>query len=296
MAAVSAAAVGLLAGCGGASSPVAVRAADAASVSVNAPGSLRPAAMARPAAAVSAPVPFVPITEPFDPGHPARAKSSPASCTSQRTTIAIEQCYENKTETADAAIDKVRQASFTRSSAAQRAAINAADRGWLSARQTVCDKAFHSGGTIDGINVGDCLLAESTARLDAVKGITPPEAVLKSTDSDDLSELYWYTAPGGTRISMIDTQGDATGGVVISWVIIAGSGGFVVHPAQFPYRDGSFAVAGKTEGANPSGHRVATGQEYQFSLDYSHLPAAPGHGAGGGWDYLPGQKPVAVWR
>jgi hypothetical protein len=95
---------------------------------------------------------------------------------------------------------------------------------------------------------------------------------------------------------MTDTQGDATGGAIISWVIIAGYDGFTVHPAQFPYRDGSFTDAGKTEGANPSGHRVTAGKEYQFSLDYSRLPAAPHQGAGGGWVYLPGKKPVAVWR
>jgi hypothetical protein len=40
----------------------------------------------------------------------------------------------------------------------------------------VCAEAFRSGGTIDGVNTAGCLLAESTARLDALKGITPAEA------------------------------------------------------------------------------------------------------------------------
>ena len=112
------------------------------------------------------------------------------------TTLAIEQCYEAKTETADAAIDAMRQASFAGASAAQQAVINGDDRGWLTARATVCAKAYQTGGTIDGINVGGCLLDESTARLDALKGITPPEAQLKSTDSTSLSQLSWYTTPG----------------------------------------------------------------------------------------------------
>jgi hypothetical protein len=207
--------------------------------------------------------------------------------------VAIEQCYEAKTETADAAIDLTRQASFASASAARQAAINAEDSGWLAARGTVCGKAYQTGGTIDGINIAACLLDESTARLNAVKGIAAPEAVLKSTDSTNPSDLSWYTTPGGSRIAMTDTQGDATGGVVISWVIIAGADGFAVNPAQFFYKDGSFTDAGKVQAPDPSGHRVAPGTKYQFSVDYSHLSADPGKG--GGWTYVPG-APVATWR
>jgi uncharacterized protein YecT (DUF1311 family) len=237
----------------------------------------------------------VPVTEPFDPGHPARATSSPASCTGLTTTLAIEQCFENKTETADAGIDTVQQASFAAASAARQAAINSEDGAWLAARQTVCDKAYHTGGTIDGVNVGGCLLDESTARLDALKNITPPEAVLKSTDSINLSDLSWYTTPEGSRIAMIDTQGDATGGGVIAWVIIAGADGFVVNPAQFTYVDGKFTDAGVVSMPSPSGHKVAAGAEYQFDIDYSHLSADPDGGKAGGFVYAPG-APVAVWH
>jgi len=138
--------------------------------------------------------------------------------------------------------------------------------------------------------------ALSPARLDALKGITPPEAVLKSTASTSPSDLSWYTTPEGSRIAMIDTQGDATGGAVIAWVIIAGADGFVVNPAQFFYSDGAFTDTGKIQGANPSGHRVTQGTEYQFSIDYSRLSADPGAGKGsGGWVYAPGTL-VAVWR
>jgi hypothetical protein len=119
--------------------------------------------------------------------------------------------------------------------------------------------------------------------------------VLKSTDSTNPSDLSWYTTPGGSRIAMTDTQGDATGGAVIAWVVIAGADGFAVNPAQFFYRDGSFTDSGTVQGADPSGHRVAPGAEYQFSIDYSHLSADPHAGKGGGWVYAPG-TPVAVWR
>src|SRR6185437_5843226 len=137
---------------------------------------------------------------------------------------------------------------------------------------------------------------ESTARMNALKGITPPEAVLKSTDSTSLINLSWYTTPKGSRIAMIDTQGDASGGVIIAWVIIGGADGFTVNPAQFSYRDGAFTDTGKIQGADPSGHQVAPGTEYQFSIDYSHLPSDPNAGKGsGGWVYSPG-TPVAVWR
>jgi uncharacterized protein YecT (DUF1311 family) len=288
MMAVSAAAIGLLAGCHGSASPTAGRATTGGATTAS------PVSSATATPAASAAVAFVPVTELFDPGHPAHARSAPASCGDQGTTVAIEQCFEAKAETADSAIDAMRQRSFVGATARQQAAINADDSGWLAARRAVCAKAYQTGGTIDGINIAACLLDESTARLDALKGVAPPEAVLKSTDSTNLSDLFWYTTPGGSRIAMIDTQGDATGGAVIAWVIIAGAGGFAVNPAQFSYRDGAFTDAGTVQGPDASGHRVAAGTEYQFSIDYSHLPAAP-RGDTAGWVYAPG-TPVAVWR
>ena len=292
MAAVSATAIGLLAGCHSSSASAAGSTPPAGSTTATASTAGTAVATPTPSSTIA----FVPVTEPFDPGHPARAISAPANCGAQDTTLAMEQCFENKTETADAGINAVQQASFANASAAQRTAINAEDSSWLAARVTVCHKAYQTGGTIDGINTANCLLDESTARLDALKGITSPEAVLKSTDSTNLSDLSWYTTPKGSRIAMIDTQGDATGGVIIAWVIIAGADGFTVNPAQFSYRDGAFTDTGTVQGPDPSGHQVAPGTQYQFSIDYSHLAADPNSAKGsGGWIYAPG-PPVAVWR
>ena len=302
MAAVSATAIGLLAGCqssSGSATGDATTAARSTAAAVSKAATASTASDAGTAAATSTPsstIAFVPVTEPFDPGHPARPVSAPANCGAQDTTLAMEQCFENKTETADAGIDAVQQASFATASAAQRTAINAEDSRWLAARVTVCHLAYQTGGTIDGINTASCLLDESTARLDALRGITPPEAVLKSTDSTNLSDLSWYTTPKGSRIAMIDTQGDATGGVIIAWVVIAGADGFTVTPAQFSYRDGAFTDTGTVQGPDPSGHQVAPGTQYQFGIDYSHLSADPNSAKGsGGWVYAPG-APVAIWR
>src|ERR1017187_2133950 len=88
-------------------------------------------------------------------------------CGGQQTTLAITQCFEDRTENTDAAIETVQLARYTSGSPSQRAAILAEDAAWLSARRPVCALAFHSGGTIDGINVASCLLDESTARLNA---------------------------------------------------------------------------------------------------------------------------------
>ena len=42
--------------------------------------------------------------------------------------------------------------------------------------------------------------------------------------------------------------------------------------------------------------RVSPGAQYQFVIDYRHLPADPNASKGtGGWVYAPG-RPVAVWR
>ena len=269
------------------SSPAAPATSAAASATATPAGS--PAASASAAA-------FAPIVEQFDPGHPARTRPAPASCGGQPTTIAIEQCYEAKIESTDARIDAVQLARYQSAPRAGRLAISAGDSAWLSARQPVCARAFHGGGTIDEIDTAGCLLAESTARLVSVRRITPPEAVLKSTDSTDPRALAWYTTPGGSRIAMTDTQGDSSGGVIIAWVIIGGAQGFLVNPAQFTYGDGSFTDTGKVQPPSPAGHRVSPGAEYQFDVDYRHLAADPNASKGtGGWVYAPG-SPVAVWR
>jgi uncharacterized protein YecT (DUF1311 family) len=284
-AAVAAALIGLTAGCSGSSSS-----SGGANSGVVAPVEGGTATGTGSASAAA----FVPIVEPFDPGHPAQVRNAPASCASQPTTLAIEQCYQAKTENTDAAIDAVQQAAYQSGSAAKQAAILARDSAWLAARGPVCQAAFKTGGTIDGVSVAACLLDESTARLNAVKGITPPEASLKATDSMDPNQLSWYTTPEGSRIAEISTQGDQTGGAIVAWMIIGGADGFVINPKQFYFSDGSFTDYGIIQGPNPTYHRVGTGVQYQFDIDYSHLSSAP---AGGiqGYVYVPG-TPVAIWN
>ena len=159
----------------------------------------------------------------------------------------------------------------------------------------MCQAAFNTGGTIDGVSVAACLLDESTARLNAVKGITTPEANLKATDSIDPNQLSWYTTPEGSRIAEISTQGDQTGGAIVAWVIVGGADGFVINPKQFYFSDGSFTDYGTIEGPNPTCHKVGTGVEYVFDIDYSHLNQAPTGNAGAGFEYVPG-TPVAIWH
>ena len=209
--------------------------------------------------------------------------------------MTIEQCYEAKAENADAKIDAVQQGRYAAASPSARMAILATDRAWLAARGPVCEVAFQTGGTIDGINVSACLLDESTARLDAVEGIVPPEATLKSTDNTDPGALSWYTTPEGSRIAELDTQGDQSGGAIIAWIIIGGADGFTVNPSQFYFSDGSFTDRGVVQPPNPASHRVGTGQQYQFQIDYTQLSAAPAGNSAEGFVYAPG-TPVARWR
>ena len=244
-----------------------------------------------PAAAAS----FVNIVEPFDPGHPARTGPAPTSCGGQATTIAIEQCYQTKTENVDVQIDVAQSAKYAAAPPAGRGTILAQDSAWLAAREPVCAAAFNTGATIDGISAAACLLDESNARLDAVRGIAPPQAKLKSTDSIDPNQQSWYTTPEGSRIAEISTQGDQTGGAVVAWVIVGGADGFVVNPRQFYFQDGSFTDPGVVQGPNPAYHRVATGTRYEFDIDYSRLSKDPNAGkSGAGYLYAPG-TPVADW-
>ena len=238
---------------------------------------------------------FVSIVEPFDPGHPARAESAPARCGGQSTAIEIERCYQAKTENVDAQIDVAQSARYSSAAPAERKTILTQDSAWLAARAPVCAAAFNTGGTIDGISAAACLLDESSARLAAVKGIVPPEARLKGTDSTDPNQLSWYTTPEGSRIAEISTQGDQTGGAVVAWVIVGGANGFVVNPRQFYFQDGSFTDPGVPEPSTPSYYRVPAGKKFEFDIDYSKLAKDPNADkSAAGYLYAPG-NPVAVW-
>jgi uncharacterized protein YecT (DUF1311 family) len=284
-AALFAGVISLAAGCGS-SSP----GSGAGTPATTPPGGTTSSA---PAASVAG---FVDIVEPFDPGHPARIRPAPASCGSQSSTLTIEECYQTKTENTDAEIDAVQQAKYAAAPPAGKAAILAQDRAWLNARAPVCVVAFNTGGTIDGVETAACLLDESTSRLWAVKGLTPPVSMLKSTDNSDPDFFSWYTTPEGSRIAELSTQGDQSGtGSIIAWTIIGGADGFIVNPRQFYYADGSFTDYGTIVGPNPTYHRVATGVEYVFDIDYSHLSQAPTGNPGAGFEYVPG-TPVAIWH
>ena len=289
---ISAALLSALAACGGSGAPASTGSAPSAPATASR-SDAAPSATAAPSAGAAA---FVPIVEPFDPGHAARNRPAPAACGGQATALAVRQCYEARTENADAAIDTTQLARYQGGSSAQRAAILADDSAWLAARQPVCAEAFPGGGATGQVDIASCLLSESTARLDALGGVTPPEAVLKATDNPDPRALSWYTTPAGSRIAMMDTQGDGTGGAIIAWVIIGGADGFVVNPSQFSFSDGSFTDHGVVEPPDPSFHRVLPGTEYQFAIDYSHLSSDRNAAEGtGGYVYVPG-VPVAIWK
>jgi uncharacterized protein YecT (DUF1311 family) len=284
--------VAVLALCG-AGLCVAVLAGCSSSGSPGGGGPASPSATATKTADTAAVAPFVSIVEPFDPGHPARVETAPASCGSQSTTLAIEKCYETMTENADAEINATQAAKYAAATATGRTAILAQDSAWLAARGPVCSAAFHSGGTIDGISIAACLLDESNARYISVKGIAPHEYRLKATDSMDPNALAWYTTPEGSRIAELSTQGDQTGGAVVTWIVVGGANGFVVNPKQFFYMDSPFTDPGVVQPPDPAYHRVPAGKEYQFSVDYTSLAKDPNKN--GAYVYAPGD-PVAMWN
>ena len=276
-AAVAAAAlIGLTAGCTPSMSPSSTRPPVTISASASATG-------------------FVSIVEPWDPGHPAQIETAQGDCYYQEPTADNQQCFQAKTENIDAEIDAVQQARYDSASPSEQATILAQDNAWLNARGTVCEAAFHTEGSIDQDSTGACLVDESTARLDAVKGIAPLEAVLQSTDNLDPNVWSWYTTPEGSRIAMLSTQGDQSGGGIIRWTIIGGADGFVVNPSQFYFSDGSYTNSGVVQPLDPAYHRVGAGQEYSFSIDYTRLSAAPTGNPAQGFVYAPG-APVAIWQ
>ena len=175
----------------------------------------------------------------------------------------------------DAQIDVAQSARYSSAAPAERKTILAQDSAWLAARAPVCAAAFNTGGTIDGISAAACLLDESSARLAAVKGIAPPEARLKGTDSTDPNQLSWYTTPEGSRIAEISTQGDQTGGAVVAWVIVErgervrGQPQAVLLPGRLVHRSRC------ARAVDPSYYRVPTGKKFEFDIDYSKLAKDP---------------------
>jgi len=101
--AVAVALAAALAACGGSSSPAGSSSTQTAQSGVSPAASPSGTAGATTASSTQ----FTPIVEPFDPGHPARNSPAPASCGGQQTTLAITQCFEDRTENTDAAIDTV---------------------------------------------------------------------------------------------------------------------------------------------------------------------------------------------
>jgi hypothetical protein len=158
----------------------------------------------------------------------------------------------------------------------------------------------NGGGTIDGIVAVTCDRDESAARLDAVRGLAVPTAHLATTDIDDPEFAAYATTATGTRVGAIDTQGDQTGGIIIDWVVVAGYRGFVVHPAQFAYVDGTFTDPGIVEpgvgGASPAGHRVRPGTVFQFAVDYSTIARDPNGPGAGVYRFRAGATTIGTWR
>ena len=294
MAAVSAVGIGVLAGCTGSSSSTGSSATPGTTATASGHRATAPAASAT---APSKTIAFVPITEPFDPGHPARATQGGGDCAREQTTLAMTRCYEDNAENQDAVNDAAQRARFATATPAKQAAMNAADQAWLAARGPVCTKAFHTGGTIDQVNIARCLADESLARFFVVKNFETPTGVLKlnSPDSHNPVDTPWFSAPDGSRIMAVNTQGDGAGGVIIAWTVIAGANGFTVNPLNYYYRNGFFRDSGIMEQPDQAGHTVAPGSEYAFRVDYSNLAHDPYRAvAPGQFDYAPAGE-LAVW-
>ena len=250
-----------------------------------------------PAAAGGGPrggaAPFVSIVEPFDPGHPARTETAPASCGGQGTTLAIEKCYETMTENVDAQIDAAQSAKYASATAAGRAAILTQDSAWLAARGPVCDAAFNTGGT-DRRDQRRGLPARREQRpARRGEGITPHESRLKATDSMDPNALAWYTTPEGSRIAELSTQGDQTGGAVVTWIIIGGAQGFVVNPKQFFYMDSPFTDPGVLEPRTPP---TTAWRPARSTSSPSTTPSWPRTRTGSGGLRLRARRPGGGWN
>jgi uncharacterized protein YecT (DUF1311 family) len=244
-------------------------------------------------------VTFSPIREVFDGNRVARFRPAGTACHAAVTTLQLVTCNEYLTENVDVEINALRQHQFdTAPSHAARVAINADDGAWLKNRAVVCALSYpaEGGGTIGEILVSERETQVSLARLAALQGRPVATAHLVATDDPDPHATEYATTGRGTLIGAIDTQGDATGGAVIAWVVIGGYRGFTVRTASFVYVDGTFTDKGVVQD-HPGGHHVAAGQEYVFDIDYSRLAQDPHRARGTGrYQYRSGGHVVGSWR
>jgi uncharacterized protein YecT (DUF1311 family) len=240
---------------------------------------------------------FVPIPSYLNGSGPAQPAPDPGDCTTKASTVDIEGCYAAKIENLDAKINQIQLTRFQGANDTARVAILSDDSSWLAARTPVCNALPQTGGTIDRTNGAICQFNVTTARLAAVQNSAVAVKHLIGSDNPDPSSIAYYTSPGGSLLGMFHSQGDQTGGGIISWHVIGGYQGFIVNPAQFPFVDGSFVDHGVVQGSGVTGHKVATGESYSFSIDYSQLGHDPHASAKTGrFQYAPAGAVKADWQ
>jgi uncharacterized protein YecT (DUF1311 family) len=229
----------------------------------------------------------------------ARTRPAGPVCGSAVTTLQLVTCNEYLTENVDVKINAVRKQQFDAApSNAARLAINADDAAWLKNRAVVCAVSYpaEGGGSIGQILISQRETQVSVSRFATLQGRPVPTAHLMATDDPDPHATQYASTGSGTLIGAIDTQGDATGGAVIAWVVIGGYKGFTVRTTAYVYVDGSFTDKGIVLG-HPGGHHVAAGQEYAFDIDYSRLAQDPHRARGTGrYQYRSGGHVVGSWR
>ena len=137
------------------------------------------------------------------------------------------------TENVDAEIDTAQSAKYASATrSGPGAAILSQDSAWLAARGPVCDAAFSSGGTIDGISARPAARREQ--RQVRLRGGDHPARVPAQGHRQHGPERAGLVHHA-RRVSLaeLSTQGDQTGGAVVSWIVIGGANGFVMNPKQF---------------------------------------------------------------
>jgi uncharacterized protein YecT (DUF1311 family) len=258
---------------------------------------------------------FVPIPSLLGTG-PAQAAAEPiVDCGTEQSTVDMLACFSQTTENLDVKINQVQLARFQGATATNRAAILDDDASWLSARVTVCGAIPQTGGSLDRVSAASCRLNLTRARLYALQGGTVPVSHLTGGNGSDSTTIDYYATPNGSLIGLIgmaqsqDTP-TATAGT-FDWFVIGGYQGFVVHPEDFPFVDGSVVDHGTVQAdarLNPfgsssaliqpvTGYRLATTESLSFSIAYPHRGADPNAAnPTGRFQYESGGVVLADWK
>ena len=102
----------------------------------------------------------------------ALAAATPNACLDQTSTVAMVDCFTRQTKQADARLNAAYKAARARIPARQAAALQVAQRAWISFRNANCRAYALGEGTITQVEAAQCALDTTRRRADELESFS----------------------------------------------------------------------------------------------------------------------------